>query len=272
MFWVILTVICYMISSLGDKYISKRLDCSPAQFSFIVSFFTAIWLGLTLPFTGVEFIFSGWNVFLLLALAGCKILEFYTSALLLKTVSAYELKAWLGINILVSYAVGIVQSKYTFHWQILVCGIFLMIGIFEIVREQKQVFRLTGLFLLFILSKFGYGWLIAKMLGCRVTTTLFLVMVLVALIQLPGVKLKEIVKKQGLITGTVTRIPNAVGLFTESMAAMQSVFLYAMVQPIQLALLFIISLIKKEKMGKRKFYGSLVCILAVCLITVWTRK
>ena len=37
MFWVILTATCYIISSLGDKYISSDLDYTPSEFSFLVS-------------------------------------------------------------------------------------------------------------------------------------------------------------------------------------------------------------------------------------------
>lgn len=52
MFGVLLAVACYTISSLGDKYISSKLKCSPAEFAFIVSFATMLWIGITLSLTG----------------------------------------------------------------------------------------------------------------------------------------------------------------------------------------------------------------------------
>ena len=41
------------------------------------------------------------------------IYSFYTSALLLKSVSAYELKAWLGLNIIFSYLSNLIRGQDT---------------------------------------------------------------------------------------------------------------------------------------------------------------
>lgn len=107
MLFSLLTVVFYAASSLGDKYISQRLECSAKEFSFLVSFATAFFLALLLPFLGWDFAFSWRSVIILLLLIACKIGEFYTSASLLKTVSAYELKAWLCLNVIVSYLVDL---------------------------------------------------------------------------------------------------------------------------------------------------------------------
>lgn len=107
MLFSLLTVVFYAASSLGDKYISQRLECSEKEFSFLVSFATAFFLALLLPFLGWDFAFSWRSVIILLLLIACKIGEFYTSASLLKTVSAYELKAWLCLNVIVSYLVDL---------------------------------------------------------------------------------------------------------------------------------------------------------------------
>ena len=98
-------LLCRLLS--GDKYISQRLECSAKEFSFLVSFATAFFLALLLPFLGWDFAFSWRSVIILLLLIACKIGEFYTSASLLKTVSAYELKAWLCLNVIVSYLVDL---------------------------------------------------------------------------------------------------------------------------------------------------------------------
>ena len=52
------TVVFYAASSLGDKFISQRLECSAKEFSFLVSAATALFLALFLPFLGREFAFS----------------------------------------------------------------------------------------------------------------------------------------------------------------------------------------------------------------------
>lgn len=280
MYYVMLTVACYTISSLGDKYISSKLKCTPPEFAFIVSFATMIWIGVLIPFTGWGFVFTVHNLFLLLSLVVWKIMEFYTSAVLLKTVSAYELKAWLGINIAWSYYYNTIQGIYQWNIWVVLFTLMLFTGIIMIVQGQtvqEGAFsiskkRLCILFLLFIASKFLYGLTMGQMTECKTTSVLSLVMLLTALMQWKRVKIKELIKRSGMTGAFLTRIPNAAGLILEAFAAIESLFLYAMIQPVQLALLFIVSLVKKEPMRKKKLAGSLLCIFSVCAITVLVSK
>lgn len=274
---VLLTVACYTISSLGDKHISSRLQCSPAEFAFIVSFATMIWIGITIPFMGWGFRFNVTNILLLLSLTIWKVAEFYTSALLLKTVSAYELKAWLGINIVGSYFYNVFCGIYQADMWIICCSVILLAGILMIMKgrrisdssESSSLGRLCFLFLLFIVSKFLYGLTLGQMTqGCRTTSVLLLVMLLTALLQLPRIQISELARRKGMAGAALTRLPNAAGLILEAFVAMENIFLYAMIQPVQLALLFAASLVKKESMGKMKLAGSLLCIFSVCAITV----
>lgn len=123
--------------------------------------------------------------------------------------------------------------------------------------------------ILYITAKFSYGVMLGMMSeGCSTTSVLLIVMILTALIQLPGIRVKEIIGKKGIAGAAATRIPNAAGLILEAMAAKQNVFLYAMIQPVQLAILFVVSLVKREPMSRRKLAGSVICIAAVCMITV----
>lgn len=274
---VLLTVVCYTISSLGDKYISSRLKCSPAEFAFIVSFATMVWIGITFPITGWGFPFNMRNGLILLSLAVWKVMEFYTSALLLKTVSAYELKAWLGINIVCSYHFNVMQGVYRADVWVALCSVILLMGIVMIMKgrdesrrtEEGSFGKLCLLFLLFILSKFLYGLMLGQMTqGCRTTSVLFIVMLVTALLQLPRIQVRELMGRKGMGGAALTRLPNAAGLILEAMIAMENIFLYAMIQPIQLALLFVASIGKREPMGRMKLAGSLLCILSVCAITV----
>lgn len=176
-----------------------------------------------------------------------KLIELYTSALLLKTVSAYELKAWLGINIVCSYLYNVLCGIYQTDLRIIGCSAIL----------------------LFIISKLLYGLTMNQMTeDCKATSVLFLVMFFVALLQLPRIHVRELAKRKGIGGAALTRLPNAGGLIFEASVAMKSVFLFSMIQPVQLALLFAASLIQKEPMGKMKFLGSLICIFSVCAITV----
>ena len=270
-----LTAACYTVSSIEDKRITSKLKCTPAEFAFIVSSATMAWLLLAIPFLGWGFSISIKNGLVLLALAAAKMTEFYTSSVLLKTVSAYELKAWLGINIVCSYFYNAVGGVYAWNRWIILFSALLCIGIVMIVfgqhlpdrKRRGSRWALCLLCLLFIGSKFLYGLLFGLMSGSE-TTSVFFVMLLTALIQLPKVHIRDLAGRKGMAGAVVSRIPNAAGLVLEALTAAQNVFLYAMIQPVQLAVLFLFSIAKKEPMGKRKLVGSILCLLSVCVITV----
>ena len=136
---VILTVACYTLSSLGDKQISQKLKCSPAEFAFIVSAASMMWLLFTIPFMGWGLTINVRNGVILLFLTGCKFLEFYTSAILLKSVSAYELKAWLGINIVISYLYNVVKGIYQWDFVVSLFFALLLVGIVLIMAGQRDL-------------------------------------------------------------------------------------------------------------------------------------
>ena len=223
MLFSLLTVVFYAASSLGDKFISQRLECSAKEFSFLVSAATALFLALFLPFLGREFAFSWRSAVILLILIACKIGEFYTSASLLKTVSAYELKAWLSINVIVSYLVDLGRGMESFFWSFIPCAAVLLLGVGMIAfshqkegtdKKSKGIVYLL-LSLGYIASKFLYGLAINELgltsEASRIST-LLLVMVGVALLQLPFVRFRTFFKKKGLVLGALTRLPNAAGL------------------------------------------------------------
>lgn len=279
MLFSLLTVVFYAASSLGDKFISQRLECSAKEFSFLVSFATAIFLALLLPFLGWEFAFSWRSVLILLLLIACKVGEFYTSASLLKTVSAYELKAWLSINVIVSYLVDLGRGMESFFWSFIPCAAVLLLGVGMIAlshqhegtdKKSKGILYLL-LSLGYIASKFLYGLAINELdltsEAARIST-LLLVMIGVALLQLPFVRFRTFFKRKGLVLGALTRLPNAAGLWTEAIAAQQNLLLYSLVQPMQLFILFIAALIKREPLTKSKLIGTIAALTAVTVMTI----
>lgn len=270
MVFSLLTVVFYTASSLGDKYISAKLACSAQEFSFLVALSTAFFLALVLPFTGWNFAFTLQSGLALVVLVALKIAEFYTSAALLKTVSAYELKAWLSLNVIVSYLVDLARGTETFFWAFLPCAAVLVagIGLVAFGEKREKLLRYILLSLIYIASKFLYGLQMNVLEGTSPVCVLLLVMLGVALLQLPFVKFKTFFRKKGLALGALTRIPNAAGLWTEAIAAQHNLLLYSLVQPMQLAILFATTLIRREKMGKLRLAGSIVTLVAVTVLTV----
>ncbi|HIZ24758.1 MAG TPA: hypothetical protein H9812_04710 [Candidatus Gallimonas intestinigallinarum] len=270
MVFSLLTVVFYAASSLGDKYISAKLACSAQEFSFLVALSTAFSLALVLPFTGWNFAFTLQSGLALVVLVALKIAEFYTSAALLKTVSAYELKAWLSLNVIVSYLVDLARGTETFFWAFLPCAAVLVagIGLVAFGEKREKLLRYILLSLGYIASKFLYGLQMNVLEGTSPVCVLLLVMLGVALLQLPFVKFRTFFRKKGLVLGALTRIPNAAGLWTEAIAAQQNLLLYTLVQPMQLAILFLTALIRREKMGKLRLAGSIITLVAVTVMTV----
>lgn len=270
MVFSLLTVVFYAASSLGDKYISAKLACSAQEFSFLVALSTSFFLALVLPFTGWNFAFTLQSGLALVVLVALKIAEFYTSAALLKTVSAYELKAWLSLNVIVSYLVDLARGTETFFWAFLPCAAVLVagIGLVAFGEKREKLLRYILLSLGYIASKFLYGLQMNVLEGTSPVCVLLLVMLGVALLQLPFVKFRTFFRKKGLVLGALTRIPNAAGLWTEAIAAQQNLLLYTLVQPMQLAILFLTALIRREKMGKLRLAGSIITLVAVTVMTV----
>ncbi len=274
MIWSLLTVGCYSISSLGDKFISAKMKCKPSEFTFIVSICTALWMGIMQLFTGWSFTFTKATLILLICLILWKLGEFYTSALLLQSTSAYELKAWLGINISMSYIINVLHNTYAFNPIVILFTATLLMGIYliessqEALMKNKLALKLL-LFVGFIISKFMYGLQIGILSkSCSPSSILFIIMISIAFIQLPKISFKKIIKKDGKFIAAATRLPNAAGLLTEAMAALENIFIYALIQPMQLAILFIVSLIKKEDMNKKKIAGTFICLISIAAIAI----
>ncbi len=265
------TVLFFAASSLGDKFISAKLKCTAAEFSFLVALSTAFFLALLLPFIGWEFSFSGGTALAVGGLTVLKLAEFYTGAVLLKQVSAYELKAWLSLNVVFSFLVDLMLGEASYFAAFALCSVVLAVGIVLIAMDEgkKRGVSVAALCLIYIASKFAYGFQMSALPAeTSSLSALIAVMLLVAAVQLPFVRFGKFFRKRGLAAGALTRIPNAAGLLTEAIAAGESLLLYALVQPMQLALLFFTALVGREKMNACKIFGTVVTLAAVCAVTV----
>ena len=269
-FWSVATVLCYTASSLGDKFISAKLRCNSAEFAFLVGLSTAVFLALIVPFMGWRFSFTWQACAAAAGLTLLKLAEFYTSAILLRQVSAYELKAWLSLNVLFSFFVDLARGEAVFFPAFALCAVVMLIGILLIARGGgKRGGSAIALCLIYIASKFAYGFQMNALPGGTSSlSALIVVMLLVALAQLPFLRFRQFFAKKGLVLGALTRIPNAAGLLTEAFAAASSLLLYALVQPMQLALLFAAALAARERQGVYKIVGTLFTLAAVCAVTV----
>lgn len=82
---------------------------------------------------------------------------------------------------------------------------------------------------------------------------------------LPAVHPIRLCREQpkGVLVVGLTKIPNVIGLVLENIVAQQSMANYSFIQPMILAVLFFIGVIRKEDCTKLNIIGGIICIAGV---------
>ena len=260
---------CYTVTSLSDKYAASDAKFNGHEFTFLMCASMSVFIGIMLPFQELYFEWT-WQSFAAIILgAASKLFEFEMNVLILRQLSAFELKAWLGITLFVSYITDVFYGEPLSVLKLL-CISAAALGLVFIARsgrENKIRYREIVIpLILYIASKYGYGLMI-KGFSPYISPTmqLFPALVLVALITLPKAKPKEIFKKspKGALYVILARIPNAVGMIMENIVISVSLADYAFIQPMILIALFVIGLIRKEGCSKLNIIGSVICVIGV---------
>lgn len=271
--WILMLAVtaCYTISSLSDKYAVSEAKFSGNEFTFLMCSSMFVFLACTLPFQTLYFSPS-WQSFLAVGLiSGCKMLEFQMSALVLKQLSAFELKAWLGVTLFVSYLTDVVGGAQLNGLKLMSIAITVL-GLVFIAKSGRagsiQYRSILIPLILYLTVKYGYG-LVIKAFTPYVSPTMQLMpaMGILALISLTMIKPKELIQKnkKGVLVVILARIPNTAGMLIENAIIAISLANYSFVQPMILVSLFIIRVLKREKYTKLNFFGSMVCMLGVVL-------
>lgn len=259
---------CYTICSLNDKYAAAKANFSGDEFTFLMCSSMSVFLALSLPFQNLSFSLT-WQSFLaVLLVAMCKMLEFQMSARVLKQLSAFELKAWLGITLLASYFTDILFGS-ELNIIKLICIFATAAGLVFIARSSKGGVNYKQIILplvLYLVSKYGYG-LIIRSFSPYASSTMQLLpaMVIISLIMLPRVHIRELIKnnRSGVVKVVLARIPNTLGMLLENAVISISLANYSFIQPMILVTLFVIGLIRREKRSRLNLIGSMICIVGI---------
>ena len=243
---------CYTICSLNDKYAAAKANFSGDEFTFLMCSSMSVFLALSLPFQNLSFSLT-WQSFLsVLLVAMCKMLEFQMSARVLKQLSAFELKAWLGITLFASYFTDILFGS-ELNIIKLICIFATAAGLVFIARSSKGGVNYKQIILplvLYLVSKYGYG-LVIRSFSPYASSTMQLLpaMVIISLIMLPRVHIRELIKnnRSGVVKVVLARIPNTLGMLLENAVISISLANYSFIQPMILVTLFVIGLIRREK-------------------------
>ena len=256
---------CYTCTSSADKHSVSVHKLSVNTFTFIMSASLSVFIALTLPFGEHTFRLCPETAVGVLLLAGCKILETTMSVLVLRELSAFEVKAWLGITLFASYFTDVFFGVDFALLKLSAISIT-VIGLVLIAssgREEKINYRriVVPLFL-YLLSKYGYA-LVMRAFSAYASSSVLLLsaLVAVALIYLPFVDFSEFGKKlRGCIQTALMRIPNTAGILAENAVIAISMTNYSFIQPLILVSLFFIRVIKRERFAKKNLFGSILCI------------
>jgi len=259
---------CYTICSLNDKYAAAKANLSGDEFTFLMCSSMSVFLALSLPFQNLSFSLT-WQSFLaVLLVAMCKMLEFQMSARVLKQLSAFELKAWLGITLFASYFTDILFGS-ELNIIKLICIFATAAGLLFIARSSKGGVNYKHIILplvLYLVSKYGYG-LIIRSFSPYASSTMQLLpaMVIISLIMLPRVHIRELIKnnRSGVVKVVLARIPNTLGMLLENAVISISLANYSFIQPMILVTLFVIGLIRREKRSRLNLIGSIICIVGI---------
>lgn len=259
---------CYTICSLNDKYAAAKANLSGDEFTFLMCSSMSVFLALSLPFQNLSFSLT-WQSFLAISLvAACKMLEFRMSARVLKQLSAFELKAWLGITLFASYFTDILFGS-ELNIIKLICIFATAAGLVFIARSSKGGVNYKQIILplvLYLFSKYGYG-LIIRSFSPYASSTMQLLpaMVIISLIMLPRVHIRELIKnnRSGVVKVVLARIPNTLGMLLENAVISISLANYSFIQPMILVTLFVIGLIRREKRSRFNLIGSIICIVGI---------
>lgn len=259
---------CYTICSLNDKYAAAKANFSGDEFTFLMCSSMSVFLAVSLPFQNLSFSLT-WQSFLAISLVTvCKMLEFQMSARVLKQLSAFELKAWLGITLFASYFTDILFGS-ELNIIKLICIFATAAGLVFIARSSKGGVNYKQIILplmLYLVSKYGYG-LVIRSFSPYASSTMQLLpaMVIISLIMLPRVHIRELIKnnRSGVVKVVLARIPNTLGMLLENAVISISLANYSFIQPMILVTLFVIGLIRREKRSRLNLIGSIICIVGI---------
>ncbi|MBQ8786321.1 MAG: hypothetical protein IJZ61_01650 [Oscillospiraceae bacterium] len=267
-------MVCYTITSLSDKYAVAEAKFTGNEFTFLMCSSMSFFLAFTLPFQTLDFTLTWQSFAAIFLIAACKMLEFQMSALVLKQLSAFELKAWLGVTLFVSYITDVMYGADLRMLKILCIGAT-VVGLVFIARsgrEKKIEYRKIAVpLVLYLSAKYGYG-LVIKAFTPYISPTMQLLpaLVIIAVIMLFRIKPSAIIKKNknGALKVILARIPNAAGMLLENAVIAISLANYSFIQPMILVSLFLIGILRKESHSKLNLIGSVICVAGVIMFQI----
>ncbi len=267
---ILLAAGCYTVTSLSDKYAASTAKLGGIEVTFLMAAATSFFMTLLLPLLGIPFSPLSWQLLLaVLLIAADKLLEFVLGTAVLKEMSAFELKAWLGAVLFLSYFTDVFAYGGTFSPIGLLFIAVTAAGLVLIARSNRKNVRYRRIvlpLLFYLFTKYGYAIVMryAEPYGDS-TQILYFSLLLLAVVLFPASHIVRLFreKKKGVLITAATKLPNAVGLYAENAALAVSLTGFSMIQPLILIALFLIGCIRGEYREKLGVAGAVVSIAGI---------
>ncbi len=274
---MLLVVAIFTFTSLNDKYAVSKCRYNGSELTFIMAAFTALFLTplLFLPFSFIDrtFTLSPVSVICVLLIALAKWLEFAMSAKILTEMSVFELKAWMGITLFISYFADLIMGGERFSAVKILLIAAAAAGLVVIAADGKQKVNYRAIVLpliLYISQSFFYGFAVKLSEGhISSSIALWLGLMILAIVMVPSAKPLTIIKrspegKKGFLITAGIKCPNAIGLMGLNAIAAQSLTNYSFIMPMCLIAVFIVGLVSKtDKPSRLRLIGSLLIIVGI---------
>lgn len=270
--FMFLVVICYTVASIGDKTAVTKYKLNGNELTFLMAASISVYLMLYLPFDSRLMTISWQSITSVIFITISKLLEFQLAAIVLMEMSAFELKAWIGTTLFISYATDLITGTSQFNSETWIKFCFIAVtatGLFLItksgsrnIKYSKIIFPLLG----YLLSKYSYG--LAVNLSKEYispTISLFTSLLILSAILAPKVKPLNLFRQKtaGALYYVGTKIPNFIGLICENIVASHSMTNYSFIQPMILIVLFVLNFFNRCECSKLNIVGGIVCILGI---------
>ncbi|MBR4223599.1 MAG: hypothetical protein IKR73_02190 [Oscillospiraceae bacterium] len=274
MLLMLFTVAMFTLTSLNDKYAVSKCGYSGSQLTFIMAAFTALFLTpfLFTPLVDRTFTLS-WQSFVCIAImAAAKWSEFFMSAKILMQMSVFELKAWMGLTLFISYFYDVLSGSQTLSAVKIICIVLAVVGLIVIASDGKQKVDYKAIALplvLYIAQSFAYGYAVKLSVGhISSEISLYAALIILALCLVPAAKPLTLMKNaegtKGFLITAGVKLPNAAGMIAYNAVARISLTNYAFVTPMCLITIFAIDIINKnERLSRPRLIGSILVVLGI---------
>lgn len=266
-------VALYTICSLNDKYAVSKAKFNGSQLTFLMAAGTVPFLALLLPFSDRTFTLSPITFIFIILIAACKYFEFSMSAKILQQMSVFELKAWLGLTLFMSYFTDIIMYDQKISALKILCILVTAAGLVMVAvsgRKKVDYLKIVIPLIVYIAVKFGYGFIMkAVEKHISSTMTLFFALIILAVVLIPSAKPLSIAAgspegKKGVFIVILCKLPNALGLLGENAVAARSLTNFSFIQPMILIVILMLDFVRKStRPTGLNLAGSIVCVLGI---------